>query len=169
MPDTTSRTSRGDGPSVRVECKVNGQSVAREVPIDCTLLSFLRDHLGLTGTKGACLEGECGSCTVLVKGKPVNSCLMLAAQADGLEVTTIEGLADGDRLDVIQEKFIETGAVQCGYCTPGLVMAAKALLAENPDATEEEMLTALEGNLCRCTGYSAIVEAVRRAAQELAS
>ncbi len=155
---------------MKVECMVNGEQVAGEVPLNTTLLTFLRDHLGLTGTKGACLEGECGSCTVLVDGTPVNSCLMLAAQANGRHVSTIEGVTGEDEpLNVIQEKFLETGAAQCGYCTPGLIMSAKALLENNPNMTREEMLTALEGNICRCTGYAAIVEAVEKARQELCS
>lgn len=156
-------------PAVKIECTVNGEPVSRDAPVDCTLYTFLRDHLALTGTKGACLEGECGSCTVLLDGVPVTSCLALAAQANGRKVVTIEGLADGDALDVLQEKFIATGAAQCGYCTPGLIMAARALLNEKEHATEQEVLTALEGNICRCTGYASIMEAVRQAYRELAS
>jgi len=156
-----------DIPNVRIACTVNGEPVVREAPVDCTLLSFLRDIVGLTGTKGACLEGECGSCTVLVDGTPVTSCLMLAAQVAERNVTTIEGLSDGNALDVLQDKFIETGAAQCGYCTPGLIMAARALLDEHPNIEESDLLTALEGNICRCTGYASILEAVRRAHREL--
>lgn len=169
MPDTRADGAAHEVPVVQVECTVNGERVARQVPLDCTLLAFLRDELGLTGTKGACLEGECGSCTVLVDDQPVNSCLMLAAQAQGCRILTIEGLADGDSLDVLQEKFMETGAAQCGYCTPGLIMASRALLHDNPAMSEEDLLTALEGNICRCTGYASIVEAVRRAHRELTS
>ncbi|HUU82245.1 MAG TPA: (2Fe-2S)-binding protein [Phycisphaerae bacterium] len=149
-----------------LECTINGSAVERDVPEDVTLLSFLRDHLGLTGTKGACLEGECGSCTVLLDDEPACSCLVLAAQVHGRRVTTVEGLAHGDRLATVQEKFVETGAAQCGYCTPGLLMAAKALLERNPDAGEQELRVALEGNICRCTGYASIVEAVQLAARE---
>ena len=130
------------------------------------LLEFLRDVLGLTGTKGACLEGECGSCTVLVDGEAINSCLMLAAQANNRSITTIEGLASGAELDVIQDSFVATGAAQCGYCTPGLIMSARALLNDRPDISETELLTALEGNICRCTGYASIIEAVKRAHRE---
>lgn len=154
-------------PSVRVACTINDEPTVADAPVSCTLLGFLRDIVGLTGTKGACLEGECGSCTVLVDGIPVTSCMMLAAQANGCTITTIEGLADGDTLDVLQQKFIETGAAQCGYCTPGLIMAARALLNDNPRISEGQLLTALEGNICRCTGYASIVEAVRRAHREL--
>ena len=152
--------------SWHLECTINGSIVKSEVPEDVTLLSFLRDHLGLTGTKGACLEGECGSCTVLLDDQPVCSCLVLAAQAHGRRVTTVEGLAQGDRLTGLQEKFIETGATQCGYCTPGLLMAARALLDSNPHPSEKEVRVALEGNICRCTGYTSVVEAVELAARE---
>ena len=163
------QTALDDGymvPAVTLSCTVNGESVTKQVPVDCTLYSFLRDHVALTGTKGACLEGECGSCTVWVDGQPVTSCLMPAGQVQDRTVTTIEGLADGDALDIVQDKFIETGAAQCGYCTPGLVMAARVLIDQNPDAGDDELLTALEGNICRCTGYKSIVEAVRLAAAE---
>jgi carbon-monoxide dehydrogenase small subunit len=154
-------------PNVRIACSINGEQVVREAPVDCTLLTFLRDIVGLTGSKGACLEGECGSCTVLVDGVPVTSCLMLAAQANSRTLLTIEGLADGEALDVLQDKFIETGAAQCGYCTPGLIMAARAALQDRPRISEAELLTSLEGNICRCTGYSSILEAVRRAHRAL--
>jgi len=150
-------------PLMRVDCMVNGESISRQVPVDVTLFTFLRDYLGLTGTKGACLEGECGSCTVLVDDQPVTSCLMLAGQVNGRCLVTIEGLAHNDDLDVIQDKFIETGAAQCGYCTPGLIMSAKALINQRPTAS----LTALEGNICRCTGYASIMDAVRLAYREL--
>lgn len=153
-------------PATNIECTVNGAKVTKKVPVDTTLYTFLRDHLALTGTKGACLEGECGSCTVLIDGEPITSCLMLAAQANGRNVTTIEGLADNDTLDIVQDKFIETGAAQCGYCTPGLIMAAKVLIDQNPTAGHDEVLTAMEGNICRCTGYKSIIEAVRMAATE---
>jgi aerobic carbon-monoxide dehydrogenase small subunit len=153
----------------RWRCTVNGQPVDLEIEQDDTLLNVLRDRLGLTGTKGSCLEGECGSCTVLVDGRAVNSCITLAAQVQDSAVETIEGLAEGDRLHILQEKFLELGAVQCGYCTPGLIMAAKALLDTNPSPTDAELLRALEGNICRCTGYSAIREAIRAAAQPIAA
>lgn len=150
----------------RLQCTVNGNPVDVPIEQDETLLTVLRDRLGLTGTKGACLEGECGSCTVLVDGRAANSCIMLAAQAQGCAVETVEGLACGDQLHVLQEKFLASGAVQCGYCTPGLLMAAKALLDANPSPTEEQFLEGMEGNICRCTGYSAIREALRAAARE---
>jgi len=149
-----------------LECTVNGAAVEGDVPEDCTLLSFLRDHLGLTGTKGACLEGECGSCTVLLDGSPVCSCLILAPQVQGRQVTTIEGLAQDDKLPALPAAFIETGATQCGYCTPGLIMSARALLNQTPHPDEKELRVGMEGNLCRCTGYASIVEAVRLAAHK---
>jgi aerobic-type carbon monoxide dehydrogenase small subunit (CoxS/CutS family) len=147
--------------------KLNGKKVSAQVPPTRTLLDFLRLELGLTGTKGACLEGECGSCYVLVDGKPMNSCLMLAPQVQDRNVTTIEGLAQNKKLDVIQQKFIDCGAVQCGYCTPGLILAAKALLAENPHPTHEEFLAGMEGNICRCTGYNKILRACEQAADAM--
>ncbi len=162
MPDPTPM----EIPMTQVACTVNGEAFTRDVPVDSPLLEFLRDVLGLTGTKGACLEGECGSCTVLVDGETINSCLMLAAQANNRSITTIEGLASGAELDVIQDSFVATGAAQCGYCTPGLIMSARALLNDRPDISETELLTALEGNICRCTGYASIIEAVKRAHRE---
>jgi carbon-monoxide dehydrogenase small subunit len=150
----------------RLRCTVNGNPVELDVEQEDTLLTVLRDRLGLIGTKGACLEGECGSCTVLMDGRPVNSCLILAPQAQDRSIETIEGLAHGDKLHVLQEKFLASGAVQCGYCTPGLIMAAKALLDKTPDPTEEELVEGMEGNICRCTGYSAIRKAIRAAARE---
>jgi carbon-monoxide dehydrogenase small subunit len=147
--------------------ELNGRKVRARVEPNQTLLDFLRTELRLTGTKGACLEGECGSCYVLVDGRPMNSCLMLAPQAHDRKVTTIEGLAAGGELDVLQQKFIECGAVQCGYCTPGLIMAAKALLSLKRRPTRDEFVTALEGNICRCTGYGKILRAVEEAAASL--
>jgi aerobic-type carbon monoxide dehydrogenase small subunit (CoxS/CutS family) len=142
--------------------------VQRKLTINphANLLETLRMELGLMGTKGACLEGECGSCTVLVDGKPMNSCLIMAAQMQNRNVVTIEGLATGTQLHILQRKFIETGAVQCGYCTPGLILAAKDLLDNQPDCSEEDFVRALEGNICRCTGYNKIFEAVRAAYRE---
>jgi carbon-monoxide dehydrogenase small subunit len=131
------------------------------------LLEVIRDDLKLTGTKKMCDMGECGSCTVLLDGVPVNSCLVLAVDADGKKVQTIEGVAHGDDLDPIQEEFIQKGAIQCGFCTPGMILATKAFLAKNPNPTEEEVRTALSGNLCRCTGYVRIVEAVMTSAERL--
>ncbi len=147
-----------------LECNVNGSAVEREVPEDITLLSFLREHLGLTATKGACLEGECGSCTVLMDDKAVCSCLVLAPQAHGRRIRTAESLAGGGKLHDLQDAFVETGAAQCGYCTPGLVMSAAALLEREPHPSADQILNGLEGNLCRCTGYTAVVEAVQIAA-----
>jgi len=146
---------------------LNGKPCVVEVNPEKPLLEILRMEIGLMGTKGACLEGECGSCTVLLDGKAVNSCLVMAGQVQGREVTTIEGLAHDGTLDVVQEKFLETGAVQCGYCTPGLILAAKYFIDSMPDASEDDVISALEGNICRCTGYNKIVEAVRLAYREV--
>jgi len=159
--------SRPESPTQwRLQCTVNGQPAEVAVEPDETLLTTLRDRLGLTGTKGSCLEGECGSCTVIVDGKAVNSCLVLSAQMQGRHVETIEGLADGDKLHILQEKFLACGAAQCGYCTPGLIMAAKVLLEQNPTPSERAFFDGMEGNICRCTGYKSICEAIRAAAKE---
>ena len=152
---------------IAITFSLNGSPRTVEADPTMTLLELLRMEIGLMGTKGACLEGECGSCTVMLDGKPVNSCLVLAGQVQDRDVLTIEGLAQDGSLHILQQKFIETGAVQCGYCTPGLIMAAKDILDNNPMATEEQFLTALEGNICRCTGYAKIVEAVRGAYREV--
>jgi aerobic-type carbon monoxide dehydrogenase small subunit (CoxS/CutS family) len=152
-----------------LQCKVNGEAVQVEVDPMLSAYDILRDQLGLIGTKGACLEGECGSCTIILDGKPVTSCLVLAPQLEGREVTTIEGLAADERLHPVQESFITAGAVQCGYCTPGLVVAAAALLEQNPNPSEDEVRAGLEGNLCRCTGYTKIVDAVLGAAKKFES
>jgi carbon-monoxide dehydrogenase small subunit len=151
-----------------IELTVNGR--AERVLTDPlrTLLDMLREDLGLTGTKDGCREGECGTCTVLLDGRPVNACLVLAGQAAGREVLTIEGLAGESQLHPLQRAFVEAGAVQCGFCTPGSILSAAALLAENPRPTELEIRRALVGNLCRCTGYAKIVTAVRLAAEEMA-
>lgn len=130
-----------------------------------TLLELLREDLHLTGTKNGCNEGECGACTILLDGKAVHSCLILAVDANGKRITTIEGLAREGELDPLQEAFVEYGAIQCGFCTPGMILSAKALLEENPLPSEEEVRTALAGNLCRCTGYKKIVAAVLAACQ----
>jgi carbon-monoxide dehydrogenase small subunit len=142
---------------------VNGMQYEVEARPTARLLDVLRDQLGLIGTKEGCGEGECGACTVLVDGRAVNSCVMLAVQARGKDVLTVEGLAQDGELDVLQQKFVEYGAVQCGYCTPGMLMSAKALLMANPVPSEQDIRIALAGNLCRCTGYSAIVAAVKAA------
>ena len=144
--------------------QLNGDLTEVLVAPNRTLVRMLREDLGLTGTKYGCGEGDCGACTVLLDDLPVNSCLVLAAQVDGRRVTTIEGLADGDRLHPLQEAFIEKGAIQCGFCTPGMILSAKALLDEQPDPTELDIRTAISGNLCRCTGYQKIVEAIKAAA-----
>ena len=149
----------------RIQVTVNKKLEERTVGTGRTLLEFLREDLGLIGTKESCGEGECGACTVLLNGRPVNSCLVLAVQADHQEVLTIEGLATEDKLDPIQQAFIEEGAIQCGFCTPGMVMASKALLNRHKNPTEEQIRLALAGNHCRCTGYVKIVAAVLRAAQ----
>ena len=142
---------------------VNGMVHEVEARPTARLLDVLRDQLGLTGTKEGCAEGECGACTVIVDGRAVNSCVMLAVQARGKEILTVEGLAPDGELDLLQQKFVEYGAVQCGYCTPGMLMSAKALLMGNPVPSEQDIRIALAGNLCRCTGYSAIVAAVKAA------
>jgi aerobic-type carbon monoxide dehydrogenase small subunit (CoxS/CutS family) len=148
---------------------VNGVGYPVEVEPWRSLLSVLRDEVGLTGSKEGCDDSECGACMVLLDGRPVNSCSYLALQADGREVTTIEGLAAPDgELHPLQRAFLDQGGVQCGFCTPGMLISAKALLDENPTPSEEEIRLALSGNLCRCTGYSGIVRAVQSAAGELA-
>lgn len=132
-----------------------------------TLLEVLRDHLGLTGTKAACDESECGACTVIINGKAVLSCITLAADVEGDEITTIEGLADKEELHPVQKAFIDTGAVQCGFCIPGMIMSSKALLDKNREPAQEEIEQALDGNLCRCGGYLKIFEAVRQAGKRI--
>jgi len=144
-----------------IQCKVNGESISLEVEPHWTLLRVIRDELGLTGTKEGCGEGDCGACTVLVDGRAVNSCLMLAIDVDGKAITTIEGLTQGESLHPLQKAFMEKGAVQCGFCTPGMILTAKALLEQNSHPTEEEIRFAIAGNLCRCTGYAKIVEAIQ--------
>ena len=149
---------------MRIELSVNGEPRQADVWAGESLLFALRERLGLPGSKNACEQGECGSCSVLLDGRLVCACLVLAAQADGHEVVTVEGLADGGRLHRVQEAFVQAGAVQCGFCTPGLVVAAADLLARAPDPSEDEIREALSGNLCRCTGYGKIFDAVRLAA-----
>ena len=147
--------------------KVNGITYRVNVETHRTLVEVLRDTLGLTGTKKSCNEGECGACTVLMDGKPVPSCLVLAVASQGREITTIEGLCQGGKLHPVQEAFAKHAAIQCGFCTPGMVMAAKALLDENPTPTPGEVRKAISGNLCRCTGYQQIVDAVMAAAEAM--
>jgi aerobic carbon-monoxide dehydrogenase small subunit len=144
----------------RITLVVNGQRHELEIEPRRTLVDVLRTDLGLTGTKKVCELGDCGACTVIMDGRAVNSCLVLGVEADGKEVLTVEGLATGAGLDPLQQSFVEHGAVQCGFCTPGMLLSAKALLDENPKPSELEVRTALAGNLCRCTGYAKIVEAV---------
>ncbi len=151
----------------KIKITLNGKPTTLEVPQHRLLLDLLRDEIGLTGTKEGCGTGDCGACTVFLNGKPVNSCLVLSGELEGAEVVTIEGLKIGPELHPVQKAFIQDGGVQCGYCTSGMLMMSKALLDENPDPTEEEIRFALSGNLCRCTGYAKIVEAVQDAATEL--
>ena len=153
--------------NIKVSINVNGINYTKEIDPSIRLIDFLRDELKLKGTKEGCGEGECGACTVIVNGKAINSCLMLASSADGKNVITIEGISDKDTLHPIQEAFMETGAVQCGYCTPGMILSAKALLDKKPNASEEEIKVALSGNLCRCTGYKKIIQAVMLAQDKL--
>lgn len=152
---------------MRIRFTVNGRDVECDTDAETRLLDLLRETLALTGTKEGCGEGECGACTVLIDGRPVNSCLVLAPSVAGKRILTIEGIADGDRLHPIQRAFVDAGGVQCGFCTPGFVMSAYALLAANPNPTDDEIRTALEGNLCRCTGYERIIDAVRLAAERI--
>lgn len=149
----------------RITLTVNGSLEIVDVPGHMTLLQMLRDKLGLTGTKNGCASGECGACTVLLNGDAVNSCMVLAAECDEAVVTTIEGLSHDGQLDALQQSMIDSGGVQCGFCTPGIIMSARALLNRNPHPTEFEIRDALTGNLCRCTGYNRIVEAVKVAAE----
>jgi aerobic carbon-monoxide dehydrogenase small subunit len=150
---------------VKIELTVNGEPREADVWEGESLLFALRERLGLPGSKNACEQGECGSCSVLLDGTLVCACLVLAAQADGHEVVTVEGLAENGELHRVQDAFVEAGAVQCGFCTPGLVVATADLLAHNPRPSEDEIREALSGNLCRCTGYSKIFDAVRLAAE----
>jgi len=149
---------------VRVTLNVNGESRETLVPTHKTLLEVLREDLGLTGTKHGCELGECGTCTVLVDGEPVLSCLVLPVETEGRRITTVEGMAQGGRLHPLQQAFAELGAAQCGYCTPGILLTATALLADRPSPTRQEVKEALAGNLCRCTGYTKILDAVELAA-----
>jgi len=142
---------------------VNGREEDLEIPAHRTLLEVLRDDLGLTGTKEGCGEGVCGACTVLVDGRPVRSCLTLALEVEGRNITTIEGISKDGQLDPLQEAFVSRGAIQCGFCTPGMIMASKALLEENPCPSEDDIKFALAGHFCRCTGYAKILEAVKAA------
>ena len=149
-----------------ISVTVNGGKEYLDVPSNMTLLQMLREKLALTGTKNGCTAGECGACTVLMNGEPVNSCLVLAVEADGAEIVTVEGLARDGQLTPLQETFVEHNAVQCGFCVPGTLISAHALLKRNPHPTEEEVREALVGNLCRCTGYLRFIRAVQAAAKD---
>jgi carbon-monoxide dehydrogenase small subunit len=153
----------------QIELKVNGRIYEIEIQPWKTLVDVLRDQLYLTGTKVSCNEGHCGACTVIIDGEAVNACLMLAMEAQGKEILTIEGLSEGGDLHPIQESFVTYGAVQCGFCTPGMIMATKAYLERNPAPSDEDLKKALAGHLCRCTGYVQIIEAVRAAAETTGS
>ena len=146
--------------NVKVSFVINGKKEEREIPPNISLLELLRDHLGLTGAKKGCEIGECGACTVILDGRPVYACLVLAPKVDGKEIITIEGIGEEGKLHPVQKAFLTHGAVQCGFCTPGMILAAKALLDEKPNPSREEIEDAISGNLCRCTGYLQIVEAV---------
>jgi carbon-monoxide dehydrogenase small subunit len=147
----------------RITLTINGETESVDVPSNLTLLQMLREKLALTGTKNGCAAGECGACTVMLDGEPVNSCMVLAVECDGTSVITVEGLADDGRLDPVQEAIVEQGGVQCGFCTPGILISARALLNRNPHPGDAEIREALVGNLCRCTGYLRIIEAVKSA------
>jgi carbon-monoxide dehydrogenase small subunit len=150
----------------KINVTVNGGLEQVVVSSNMTLLRMLRETLSLTGTKNGCSAGECGACTVLMNGEPVNSCMVLAVECEGAEIVTIEGLANDKRLDPIQEAMIQEGGVQCGFCTPGVLMTSRALLDRNPNPSEEDIQRALVGNLCRCTGYVRIFESVKKAAKK---
>jgi len=151
----------------QVKLTVNGTSYELSVQPWETLIEVIRDGLGLTGTKEGCGLGECGACTVIMDGRAVNSCLVLAAEADGKQIITIEGLSEGDKLHPIQQAFVDHGGFQCGFCTPGVIMSTKALLDEKPNPTEEEIRRGIAGNLCRCTGYIKIIESIEAAAKNV--
>jgi len=149
----------------RITITINGFAEQVDVPSNLTLLQMLREKLALTGVKNGCMAGECGACTVMLNGEPVNSCMVLAAECDGAEIITVEGLAKDGVLDPIQETIINQNGVQCGFCTPGILISARALLNRKPDPSEAEIREALVGNLCRCTGYLRIIEAVQQASE----
>ena len=148
-----------------ISITINHETEQLVVPSNMTLMQMLRESLALTGTKNGCSAGECGACTVMLNGEPVNSCMVLAVECDGASIVTVEGLASDKQLDPIQEAIIQAGGVQCGFCTPGILISSRAFLDRNPNPSEEEIREALVGNLCRCTGYVRIVEAVKKAAR----
>jgi carbon-monoxide dehydrogenase small subunit len=152
-----------------ISLTVNGVTEQAEVPSNMVLLTLLREGLGLTGAKNGCAAGECGACTVLMNGEPVNSCLVLAVETNGSEIITVEGLAEDGRLDPLQKAMIEASGTQCGYCTPGVLISARALLDRSPSPSDDEIKDALRGNLCRCTGYVRIVDSIKMAAKGGAS
>jgi carbon-monoxide dehydrogenase small subunit len=154
--------------SVIIKTTINGKKVTASAEPSTSLLEFLRDTLEMKGTKLCCNTGECGACTVIFNGMPINSCVTVAADADGAEITTIEGLAAGDNLHAVQQAFIDTGAVQCGYCTPGYIISVKALLDRTTKPTAEDIEEAVSGNICRCTGYAKIIDAIHLAANRIA-
>ena len=154
--------------SLTINTTINGKSVNASAEAYTSLLEFLRDTLEYKGTKLCCNTGECGACTVIYNGKPINTCVTLAADANGAEIVTIEGLAEGDKLHPVQQAFIDTGAVQCGYCTPGYIISVKALLDRTTKPTAEDIEEAVSGNICRCTGYNKIVDAIQLAADRIA-
>jgi carbon-monoxide dehydrogenase small subunit len=149
----------------QINLTINGEKEQVVVPSNMTLMRMLRENLAFTGTKNGCSAGECGACTVLMNGEPVNSCMVLAVECDGMEIVTVEGLAYDHQLDPIQEAMIQAGGVQCGFCTPGMLISSRALLDRNPNPSEDEIREALVGNLCRCTGYVRIIESVKAAAR----
>ncbi len=152
---------------IEIKFTLNKKHVSAKIESNIRLIDLLRDQFNLTGTKEGCGVGECGACTVLINGRAVNSCLVIAAQADGSDIVTIEGISNGDVLNPLQKNFLSHGAVQCGFCTPGMVLSASALLDQKPNPNEEEIKDAIAGNLCRCTGYKQIIDAVKETAKEL--
>lgn len=153
--------------TVDIEYELNGNTMVETVPTGKRLLDHLRDHHGLLSVKEGCGTGECGACTILMNGKPVCSCLILAPQVEGKRIITLEGIWNGTELSPVQAAFVEEGSVQCGFCTPGMILTAVALLRENPEPTVKEIRKAISGNLCRCTGYSKIIKGIQKAAREL--
>lgn len=153
--------------SVTINTTINGKAVSADAEASASLLEFLRDTLEMKGSKLCCNTGECGACTVIYNGKPINACVTMAADAIGAQITTIEGLAEGDKLHPVQQAFIDTGAVQCGYCTPGYIMSVKALLDRTKKPTQADIEEAVSGNICRCTGYNKIIDAIHLAAAKM--